>query len=166
MSGRAVKCQGCSGKFVREEGNYEKSGKGYFHKSCYQKMIASRAAREDLSRYCMTIFGENANFGLIGKQIKDYTTKYKYTESGIKGTLYYLTEVKKMKLNPRMGIAIVPYHYEKARLYFERVDSVSDLPSFNSIVEETSQVVIEKPVNKKRYSRVVNLDDMFKEGEI
>lgn len=163
---RAVKCQGCSEKFVREEGNYEKASKGYYHKSCFQKMMASRAAREDLLQYCFSVLGSEMNPALVQKQIKDFTTRFRYTESGIKGTLYYLHEIKKVKLTPRMGIAIVPYHYEKARNYFAKVDSVSDLPSFDSIIEEATEITIEKPVNKKRYSRVVNLDDMFEEGEI
>lgn len=162
---RPVICQGCREKFIREDGNYIKDTKGFYHTSCHQKMLASRAAREDLLQYCFMVLGKDMNPALVQKQIKEMTTKYRYTESGIKGTLYYLHEIKKMRLNAKMGIAIVPYHYDKARLYFEKVESTTDLPSMEDIVE-TREITISKPQNNKRYSRIVSLEDMFEEGEI
>lgn len=128
-------------------------------------MLANRASREDFLNYCFSAIGSSMNPALIQKQLKEFTTKYRYTESGIKGTLYYLIEIKRMKLNPKMGIAIVPYHYEKARLYFSKLEAVGDLPSFDSIIE-TKVVRIEVPENKKRYEKIIDLEELFEEGEI
>lgn len=126
-------------------------------------MIAERASRQDLLDYALELLGKDANIGLVMKQIKDFSEKKRMTESGIKGTLYFLHNVKKMRLDPKFGIAIVAFHYQDARRYFERLEDVSDLPKFQEI--PTKEIIIQEPVNRKR-GKVKDLESLFKEGEI
>lgn len=165
MSSRPVICQHCREKFVRTEGNFIKDTKGYYHDTCHKTMLQERAGREDLLKYCYEILGKDMNPALIQKQLKQFVDKYHYTESGVKGTLYYLVEIKKMRLNPKMGIGIVPYYYTKARDYFTKLDDITDLPQFETIVI-TKQIIVHEQINKKRLNKTVDLEDLFKEGEI
>lgn len=160
---RAVLCQYCREKFERIEGQFEKDSKGFYHKECYTTMIAERASRQDLLDYALEILGKDANIGLVMKQIKDFSEKKRMTESGIKGTLYFLHNVKKMRLDPKFGIAIVAFHYQDARRYFERLEDVSDIPVFKEL--PLKEITIQEPVNKKR-GRITDLEALFKEGEI
>lgn len=126
-------------------------------------MQTERASRQDLLEYTMDILGKDANIGLVMKQIKDFSEKKHMTESGIKGTIYYLTQIKRMRLDPKFGIAIVAFHYQNARRYFEKLEDVNDIPKFEEI--PTKQITIQEPINRKR-AKVVDLEALFKEGEI
>lgn len=160
---RPVICQGCRDKFVRENGNFEKDSKGYWHKTCYQAKKQEQAEREDLLTLARTHIGETANPAFIQKQINKFTKEYGYTVSGIKGTIYYAVEVKRMKLRPEFGLAFVPYNYEKARAYFEKMDSMESIEPY----KELEVRVIEIPVPEgKRYRRSIDLDTLFDEGEL
>lgn len=160
---RMVVCQYCREKFERIDGEFEKDTKGFYHKACHTKMVTERASRQGLMDYAYLALGETANMALVAKQIKDFVEKKHMTESGIKGTLYYLVEIKKQRLDPKFGIALVPYHYQTAKNYFLRLEGISDMPKFEEI--EYKQIIISEPVNRKR-GRTTNLEDLFQEGEI
>ena len=106
---KPVICQHCREKFVRVEGNFEKTSKGFYHIDCYKQIQKNKDDTEVLFDFLREIWGDNfINYPLIRKQIKDLTTRNNMTVQGITGTLVYLTNVKKMRLIPKMGIAIVP----------------------------------------------------------
>lgn len=161
--GRPVICQYCREKFERVEGEFERDSKGFYHKTCYTTMIAERASRQDLLDYALEILGKDANIGLVIKQIKDFSEKKRMTESGIKGTLYFLHNVKKVRLDPKFGIALVSFHYQDARRYFEKLEDVNDIPKFQEI--PLKEITITEPINRKR-AKTVDLEALFKEGEI
>lgn len=162
---RAVKCQGCGNQIDRNIEAFEKGSKGYYHKSCYDSMMADRANREDLMSFISSLLGPNANLAFVAKQIKQFTEQYGLTGSGIKGTLVYLTEIKKRRLNPKMGIALVPYEYENARKYFEGLSKLKE-----NVVpyeeKETRVVYIEEKESKYKKRNVVDLESLFNKGEL
>lgn len=163
MATRKVKCQGCKESFSREEEEYEKVSKGFFHRACYERYEKERSLRAGLVDYVYDSLGPTANMALVGKQIKTYTEDYNYTESGIQGTVYYFHEILKNKLVPKMGIAFVPYHYEKAKNYFEALEKTKEGLIKYEPPKEKEIVVTQFKNNKDKHK--VDLESMFERGE-
>jgi len=159
---RSVKCQWCSEQIDRNTEPFEKESKGYYHKQCHTDMKVDRANREDLMSFISSLLGPQANLAFVAKQIKQFTEKYKMTHSGIKGTLVYLTEIKKMRLKPEMGIALVPYQYENARKYFESLAEAREgmIPYEEPTIRT---VTIEAASSRYKERHVKDLDAMFEE---
>jgi len=159
---RSVKCQWCSEQIDRNTEPFEHESKGYYHKTCHSEMKADRANREDLMSFISSLLGPQANLAFVAKQIKQFTSKYKMTHSGIKGTLVYLSDIKKRKLNPRMGIALVPYEYQNARKYFEGLSEVrANMVPYEK--PETRVVYIERKQSRYKERNVKDLEAMFEE---
>lgn len=163
VSKRPVICQGCREKFVREPGNYEKDTKGFYHKACHNQMLQDRAGREDLLDMVRETIGPTVNLAFVQKQVKKFTEQYGYTVSGIKGTIYYVTQIKRQRLKPEFGLAFVPYNYEKARVYFEKMEGMDEIEPFKEA--EIREVTIREPQRLKK-GLEVDLESLFEEGEL
>lgn len=153
---RLVICQGCREKFDRDTKPFTKISKGYYHEKCYNDMMLERGRRESILDYLGKL-SKRTNYPLVQKQIKEFTEKYGYTESGILGTLHFMIEVKKMALKPETGIAFVPYLYNDARKYYERLNKLSDIEVFDS--KDIEVIVTEKKTNKNK--KLIDIDKMF-----
>ena len=119
---RLVKCLYCEKTINRQQESFVQKNSRYAHTQCDQEHNREQFEREGLTEYIIKLFGDRVNFGMVGKQIKNFSDDYEYTLSGIKGTLYYCYEVKKMNINMAQGIGIVPYYYNEAKNYFEKVE--------------------------------------------
>lgn len=117
---RPVKCPLCGVSFNREEEKFIYYKNRYWHVDCYKERFPDEEEKEKLRNYIKNLFNVEQLSVLINKQIKDYINEYKYTYSGILGTLTYCYEIKKMDITKAKGIGIVPYNYEDAKKYFER----------------------------------------------
>ena len=157
ISERPVICQLCREKFVRVVDNFEKTSKWYYHKDCYKQVAKNKSDTEQLFDYLGELWeDEFINYPLLQKQIKEFTSKNHMTVQGILGTLVYITNVKKMKLQPKMGIAIVPYHYAKARTYYEQKALIQDLTvEYSPPVEKQVEIV---PQETNKLKRLIDLD--------
>ena len=117
---RLVKCPFCGVSFDREKEKYIHYKNRYWHVNCYNEKFPNEEDKEKLRTYIKNLFNIDKLTVLINKQIKDYTEEYKYTYSGILGTLVYCYEIKKMDITKAKGIGIVPYNYEDAKNYFQQ----------------------------------------------
>lgn len=159
---KPVICQHCREKFVRVEGNFEKTSRGFYHIDCYKQIQKNKDDTEVLFDFLREIWGDDfINYPLIRKQIKDLTQRNNMTVQGITGTLVYLTNVKKMRLIPKMGIAIVPYHYVNARNYFEEKERLKST-IVPDVVSKTVEVEI-KPQQTNKMKNLIDLESLLEE---
>ena len=100
--------------------------------------------------------------GQVNKQIRLYTDRYGYKISGIKGTLYYISEVKRIQMDPKYGIGLVAHFYKEAASYFEKMERMSSIKPYEE--KENRIVTIEEP-RAERVSRVVDLEELFDEED-
>lgn len=159
---RPVICQGCREKFVRKEGNFVKDSKGFYHKACHEEMLQERSQRQDLLKFVVDAIGDEVNLAFVQKQVRTYTEQYKYTVSGIKGTIHYFIHVRGVKAKPQFGIAFVPYNYNKAREYFEKMEDMKKIETFEEL--DVRQVTISEPKQEK-IRKTVSLEDLFSEED-
>lgn len=119
---RLVKCVYCEESINRESDEFIQIQKRYAHYSCAELQERDKIIRRELNELIFQIWGDNVNFGVVGQQIKNFQAQYKYTLSGILGTLHYCYNVKRMNPSRAQGIGIVPFYYKEARSYFENIE--------------------------------------------
>lgn len=164
---KLVICQGCRKKFDRAEEPFQKASKGYYHQACYDKAKgmskATSQGRKALLDMLKELWGDKTNYPLVAKQIKQYTEEFNYTESGLLGTLHYVLNVKKQRLDPSKGIAILPYFYNQARNHYQNLDNVS----FEGPMEinEVEILLSELPYSTKREEMLIDIEKIL-QGEL
>ncbi len=124
----SVICSICGAKFDRDKVQAVKSGaRRYAHYTCMPDgelvpLPEKPAEDEDLIKlkdYINQKYGKSANWALINKQIKTYTTENKYSLSGILKSLVYFYDIKHNSAEQSNGgIGIVPFCYQAAFDYY------------------------------------------------
>lgn len=162
--GRLAKCKGCSKELQKEE-RHVHSSKTYCI-NCYNIKIKESEDYENLIAYVCKCFNQPKPTGLILKQIKDYKESFDYTYAGIHYCLWYLVEIKNMKLDIKYGIGIVKFEYEKARDYFLQQQNIKQ--SAQMQVSEPVEVVRSVKIKNKRKIDnrfLINIDDLLSDKE-
>lgn len=144
---RPVKCIYCEQMIDRTTEKYAQVQKRYAHDACLENQERDKKVRRDLNDFIYTIWENDINFGVIGQQIKTFQSQYKYTLSGILGTLHYCYNIKKLDPKKAQGIGIVPFYYKEARSYFENIEKGKINSSELSDIKRVS-VNISPPVSK------------------
>jgi hypothetical protein len=154
---RMSTCKFCGDKLTKEE-KYTYSSKTCC-KKCYDIKIQEKQQYDSLLKDILQYFNLSVPNGLILKQIKEYKENFKYTYGGIQYCLWYLTEIKGMKLEVKYGIGIVKFEYENAKNYFEQQQSIQ-----NSIVKPLENEVVHKvkfKINSRKKDKfLINLDEL------
>jgi len=119
---RLVKCVICENNINRQTEAFVQINKRYAHEYCATQEQVDKEVRKQLNSFIMELWDGPPNFGMIGRQINQFQTEYKYTLSGILGTLNYCYNIKKMRSEKAQGIGIVPYYYKEARDYYKAVE--------------------------------------------
>lgn len=155
---RQVKCPQCEKYFSREKEDYVVHKKRHYHKACYDLIEQEDKDKENLNKYIMNMFGLDYVSPKISKQIKEYVTTYKYTYSGIHGSLVYFFEIKKGDLRKTNGgIGIVPYIYNDAKEYFQELRNIEEKNQDKDYNNQRIKIVI-KPPTRKPISKVKEID--------
>lgn len=128
MAKHMVKCSICGQTFDRGSVQAVQTGaRRYAHLTCdpdNPKLVPLETKEQNpdlvkLKEYITKIYGEKANWALINKQIKNFTTEKQYSLSGILKSLAYFYEVKGNSVSgSNGGIGIVEYCYQDAYNYF------------------------------------------------
>ena len=115
-----------------------------------------------LINYITKLLGERPTEKAI-RQINKYVREYGYTYQGIMYSLIWYYEIEKNSISmANHGIGIVPYVYNDAKDYYERVYKAnkinSDIDNYNCFYGE-EEVVISRPKSKtKNEKKFFNLD--------
>lgn len=159
---RLSKCKECS-KELKTDERFIYSNKTYC-KNCYDIKIKEKNDYDNLVSWICTYFNQNVPNGLILKQIKEYKDKYEYTYSGIHYCLWYLTEIKGIKLEIKYGIGLVKFEYENAKNYFLQQQNIKESVKFVKPIEVTRTVKIK--TNKNVDSKfLIDIDELISKGD-
>lgn len=149
-----VTCTVCKQQFDRDKIEAVKmSARRYAHATCVLKqgsledkakaeqILAEQAKQQKdliaLEEYIKKMFGAEEDIALIiriRKQINTFRDEYKYTYSGILKSLIYFYEIKGNKIDKANGgIGIVPYVYDEAKTYYQRLWKTHQINQAKSI---------------------------------
>lgn len=120
--------------------------------------------RKALFDYIKKVYGQNANYALINKQIKEYQNEYNYTLSGILKSLVYWYDVKANSPDQSNGgIGIVPFIYQQAYNYYYSLfvaKNQNKNKNIKQIISKVREVVIPLPkVREKKRMFNVEIDE-------
>lgn len=169
-----VICSVCGAKFDRDKIQAVKSGaRRYAHYECSpdgELVPLPKKPEEDpdlarLKNYINEKYGKTANWALINKQIKSYTTENKYSLSGILKSLVYFYDIKHNSVEQSNGgIGIVPFCYQAAYDYYyslflaEHQNEGKDIKEVTSKVREIT-IPLPKIKKKKRLFKFLEETD-------
>lgn len=120
---RVSRCSCCGKEITEKDDKFKFSNKTHCGK-CYEMKLKNKEEYDDLVRRIHEYFNLGTINTMILKQIKNYTEDYNFTYGGIIYCLWYLTEVKKVQMDVKYGIAMVKYEYDNARRYFESMNKI------------------------------------------
>ena len=175
-------CSICKQKFDRDKIQaVQHSARRYSHATCEpdnknfvpmpEKKEKEKKEKEEkkedpdltkLKDYINQLFGKNANWAQIIRQIKIYTTENKYSYSGILKSLVYFYDIKANSIDKSNGaIGIVPFVYKDAYNYYYDLflaQSRNETKDFSEVLNKTREITIrppERPI-KKRFFNFLN----------
>lgn len=154
MAKHMVKCFYCGQSFDANIIPYQMVGKRrYAHKVCYDKQSAQTLQENqdaiDLDNYISELFGKDANWSLIKKQIKTYIEQNNYSYSGIRKALKYFYEVQgnSIEKGKTSGIGIIPYIYKDAYNYYYAIWEANQVNKRKLVmIHEPTEKIIKIPI--------------------
>lgn len=155
---RLSTCKGCEAKITKEE-KFTYSGKTYC-KKCYDLKVQENNEYTNLINTILKYFELDVMNGMILKQIRDYKDNFNYTHAGMAYCLWYLVEIKTVKMNVKYGIGLIKFEYENAKKYFLQQQVISNSVD---ILQPTNKEVIKKIkiIHKNRAEKfLINLDEL------
>lgn len=166
---RLVKCVYCEKTIDRDKDDFiQTPQKRYAHSECASIQEVERTQRKQLEQTVVELLGDNINFGMLNKQIKTYQDEYHYTMSGILGTIYYIINVEGLSFNKSQGIGLVPYYYNKAKIYWSRVkianESIKDIDFKITKKEVHIEPPVIKPLVKQKPLTLFELEEEINNG--
>lgn len=170
MAKHNVKCKKCGQIFDTNECEYIVSGRRYSHKICpglseEEQIIENRKLEEEriLVEYMKEKYGEEVyksdkTWVVLNKMMKEHSLD----NLKLYHVLYYLTDVKKRKLNGDFGL--IPYYWEEAEKYFQDLEKIQNineqiLSNAEEIIIDTIDIVIKSPQRKKKKKKLFSFLD-------
>lgn len=156
-----VKCAYCGSQTVDKKSNdYIRYRDKNYHKQCAQL----QQEKDDFYQYLCLMLGLKAPGPRIYSQANSFISKYHFTYSGMKKTLYYLYEVKKHK-DPysieNKTIGLIPYCYEEAQAYFNKIEYKKEQAESKNKISQTHEKIINVRMNEnKKRTPTYNIDDI------
>lgn len=166
---RLVKCVYCEELIDRDKDDFIKTPqKRYAHTNCSTDYLKDQAQRKQLESYMIELLGDNINFGMLNKQIKNYQEEYGFTIGGILGTIHYIVSVEGLNFSKSQGIGLVPYYYSKAKIYWARVKAANESMQnidFSIVKKEIHITPPEiKPLPKQKPLTLFELEEEINNG--
>lgn len=157
-----VKCAICGQSFNRDKIQAVKYGaRRYAHIDCYPEgeKVPIEVKTEDpdltkLKEYINQKYGKSANWALINKQIKTFTTENNYSLSGILKSLIYFYDIKHNSVEQSNGgIGIVPFCYQAAFDYYYSLyiaQQQNETKDVQQITSKVREIAIPLPFVRKK----------------
>ena len=166
-----VKCSICGKVFDRDSIQAVKTGaRRYAHASCdpnNTNLVPLLVKEEDpdltkLKEYIKELFGAEANWAQIMRQIKIYTTEQGYSYSGILKSLEYFYKIKNNPIEKANGaLGIVPFVYKDAYNYYYSLfiaQSQNENKNIKDFTTKVKEIIIPIPEIKIK-KRLFNLNN-------
>ena len=155
MAKKMCKCAICGIEFDRNAIQAVRHGaRRYSHQTCEPNntdLVPMEGGANDpelkkLKDYISTLFGENANWAMINKQIKKYKEENGYSYSGILKSLVYFYDVKhNSKEKANNAISIVPYVYQDAYNYYYSLFLAQQATQDKTLITKVKEIIIKPP---------------------
>ena len=181
---RTKKCSICGISFPSETISLVR-GKNYCEKCLKEKNKETEdlvKLRDKIKTY---LSPKDSEWPLIAKQIKQFKEEYHFKYTGMEKTLDYIfvycEDEKDFEYNNEYGIAFLPYWYNKASKYFEKVwelkkinfddiEMALNIPGINitlkrSELEKKDEEYKEK-IKKIEHNELLSLDSVEDDGII
>ena len=156
--GHPVICSICGKRFDRDKVQAVRTGaRRYAHATCDKENkdfvpLAENKEDADLTKlkdFINQLYGKEANWAQINRQIKIYTTENNYSYSGILKSLVYFYQVKNNSIDKSNGaIGIVPFVYQDAYNYYYSLflaQNQNEKKDIKSLVTKVKEVTIPLP---------------------
>lgn len=168
------KCPKCGIEFDRDKIQAVRvSARRYGHATCYPdnkdfvplpEIEKVDTDYRELTDYIKELYGDKANWTLIGKQLKNLLNKKndkgenQYTYNNIKKTLEYFFEIKGNSIEDcHGGIGIVEYAYKDAYNYYLniwKIQKQNENLNIESFIPKDVSVTILPPQPKKKKKKL------------
>ena len=174
MAKHIVKCPKCGKSFdTNIEQAVKVSARRYGHATCYpdiKDFVPLAVSQEDpdlikLKEYINQLFGKNANWAQINRQLKIYTTENGYSYSGILKSLVYFYEIKGNSVEKsNYALGIVPFIYQDAYNYYYDLfvtQSKNENKDVKEMFSKTKEITIKSPERpiKRRFFNFLNEEE-------
>ena len=143
------------------------SGRRYAHASCCpdNKDFVPLGPESDpdlikLKDYISQVYGDKANWSLITRQIKKFTTEQGYSYSGILKSLVFFYEVKHNNIEQsKGGIGIVPFVYNDAKNYYYAIWLAQQANNNKTLTTKIKEFIIKPPKMRGTKNRLLEWED-------
>lgn len=150
---RKVKCPICGLYFDRDKEKNVQIKTRFYHINCLSK--TSEGNRMILEEYIKDILEIDKISPLIKKQIKKYTEEDGMTYLEIRDTLKYFFELKNGNKTKAQGIGIVPYVYDEAKKYYQKIYDITEKAKKVEIKSSIEKIIsISRPISKVKRRRI------------
>ena len=164
-----VKCLFCGEYFDRNSEPYEKIGRRYVHKTCFDAQSNTEEAKlekdkNEFYEYIKQVTHGDYNYVAISKQAENYIKQYGFTYSGMLKTLKWFYEINHGDKEGSKGrIGIIPYIYEDAKKYYYNLYLAQQRnKDINNYTLEVKEIVIASP---RMFTEPPKLFDLGEEEE-
>lgn len=151
---KKLKCSLCGELFEKEE-LIVKSAKRF----CVEclKIRTGEAEKNKvewtlLFEYICKLYKIDKPTGMMFQQMKGYRDDYSYTNIGMYYTLKYYHEILENTVLDGAGLGIIPYYYDKAKVYYNKMfdlqDVVENFENTENVINIKTKLTT-KPVTKK-----------------
>lgn len=158
---RLAKCKMCGVEIPKNE-KLLISNKRYC-RLCYDIKLKENEDYVNLKLNICRIFNIDIPTGLMLKQIKQFKEELNYTYAGIDYCLWYLTQIKGVKLELKYGIALVKFEYENSKNYYIQQCKIQESIKAPKNTEVTKIIKMKTDRNYKN-KFLFNIDDIIKDG--
>lgn len=172
-SKRSVICPYCSESFLRDRVLWVKQKNRYWHKECWERYLTDKEKEKQdfqkLLTYINKLYGFEKTPTNIIVHINRMKKEYKFTNSGILGTLKYFYEIKKNSLDKsNNGVGIVPYVYDEAKRYYAQIKKAKQQAEGikeDELKFEKKEIVIHPPEVITIYNKEIDIDILLLKTE-
>ena len=117
----------------------------HYHTSCYKKFCeeiynqnqANADPKEQLYGYICTLFDISELTPFLTAQLRKFESDYNMTYDGMWFSLKYYFEILGNKVDKRKGIGIIPYIYDEAKAFYQKVTFLKEKNKDKPNVPET-----------------------------
>ena len=120
---KKVICKYCGASFNRDIEPYVKVSNRYAHAERHKVQEEHTQQLRKLTDYIKRLYSPHEpDWRMIGTQIQRYKDEG-MTYYGMYYTLEFFFVVKGNKVDPNVGIGIIPYQYKKAQAYYQNLNN-------------------------------------------
>lgn len=130
----------------------------HYHTSCYKKFCAEVYAqkkdetdpKQQLYDYICELFKIEELTPFLTAQLRKFEADYNMTYDGMWFSLKYYFEILGNKVDSKMGIGIIPYVYDEAKNFYQKL---MNLKQKNSNITPQPEIKVKIKAGRQRFTK-------------